>query len=1016
MKLGITNQPVYESDAWNNKPDVYQINRLPAHNYFKYDIKEEKVLEHSLNGAWYFNYAVNPEARPKNFHSHETDCKAWDSIQVPGHIQLQGYDKPHYVNRMYPWDGHEAIMPPQAPTEFNPIGSYVKYFEVPESFKDMACFISFQGVETAFYVWLNGEFVGYSEDSFTPSDFDLTPYLKEGENKLAVEVYKYSDASWLEDQDFFRLSGIFRDVFLYAIPDVHMYDYFIKTDINEDFSAATVTVDYELLNYHEKALDKAYVVCELKDQKGQVVARTKGDLIALAKEQLVEGTLTFQVEGMNLWSEEDPYLYHVHLEILSEQGDVLETITDRMGFRKFELVDKIMYINGKRIVFKGVNRHEFSHTGGRCVTKEDMIWDIVQMKRHNINSVRTSHYPNNKLFYDLCDEYGIYVIDEVNLETHGTWKYQPDNPHAVPGSKPEWTGAVIDRTASMFKRDKNHPSIVMWSLGNESYGGENFIKMRDYLLQRDTSRVVHYEGVYHHRAFDAASQVESQMYTKVHDVVRYLENDPQKPLILCEYSHAMGNSNGNLHKYMALADQYPMYQGGFIWDYIDQAILTKDKYGNEYLGFGGDFGDRPNDHNFCVNGLIFADRKLSPKMQELKGCYQYVSAKIEAHQIQITNQYLFTNLDAFECYLEIAKDGECVERVTLDVSAAPAETVVVPLSYNTDIHQTGEYVFTLCTALKEDTIWENKGYVLAFTQQVVACNSNVERVCNKKLRVEDSEINIGVKGDNFSVMFSRNVCSMISYRKGGIEYLKGYPMPNFWRASTDNDRGNQMLQRCGVWLTAGLHARCTDVTLEERENAVVVSFTYNLALPVAAQCKVTYTVYPTSEIRVDMAYKGAAGLSEMPEVGMMFTMESEFENITYYGLGPDENYWDRHTGSRLGIYSTTVTENLTPYVIPQEAGNRTGVRWAQVELPNARGLRIQSIEEHLEVNMLHHSPQQLEFAGHHYNLPPVHDTVVRINKKQMGVGGDDSWGAPIHDEYKIKSHEDIAFSFMMKAY
>ncbi|MGL4373099.1 MAG: glycoside hydrolase family 2 TIM barrel-domain containing protein, partial [Turicibacter sp.] len=547
-------------------PEVFKINRLEAHSDHRYYetlkqaiTKEEMTWRSSLNGEWLFKYSENLLNRPLGFEAPESTCEEFDKIQVPGHIQLQGYDKPHYVNSQYPWDGHEELVPPFIPVKYNPVGSYVKYFEVPATWENQDVCISFQGVETAFNIWCNGKYVGYSEDSFTPSEFDLTPFIKrEGENKLAVQVYKYSTGSWLEDQDFWRLSGIFRDVYLYTIPETHVQDLFIKTLLKNDYKEATVSVDFKVRG------EVAQIRAKLLDKEMACV----GETICTTETQ--DGTFAIHVSDPKLWSSENPYLYELQLELIVD-GLVVEGIVQKVGVRQFEMINKVMHINGKRIVFRGVNRHEFSDKFGRAVTREEMEWDVKFLKANNFNSVRTSHYPNASYFYELCDEYGIYLIDEANLESHGTWQRLgavEGNNITVPNDRPEFLDIVLDRAASMLERDKNHPSILIWSCGNESYGGENIYKMSEYFRHRDETRLVHYEGVFNDRRFNETSDMESRMYAKVSDIREFLSQNPEKPFILCEYTHAMGNSNGGMDRYIELEDEFEMYQGGFIWDYI----------------------------------------------------------------------------------------------------------------------------------------------------------------------------------------------------------------------------------------------------------------------------------------------------------------------------------------------------------------------------------------------------------------------------------------------------------------
>ncbi|GAE92013.1 beta-galactosidase [Gracilibacillus boraciitolerans JCM 21714] len=586
---------------WNNNPEIFQLNRMPQHalaipfqdhdqalNYHN----EKSPFYKDLNGKWKFYFSENPDQRIKDFYQHDYDVSKWDNIKVPAHWQLEGYDYPQYVNTRYPWIEHEDIQAPFAPTNYNPVGQYVTSFELEDTWKEKPVILHFAGVEAAFYVWLNGELVGgYSEDTFTPAEFNLTPYLQDGKNKLAVEVYRWADASWLEDQDFWRMSGIFRDVYLYAIPELHLYDHRIRTSLDESYQNATLEVQAYVLNYFKQSFQTSKLEIELVSAENQSVTKQTIELDLYQKESATV-TITTNISEPRQWSAEDPYLYTVVFTLKGEDDQIVEVFATKIGFRQFEMIDNIMHINGKRIIFKGTNRHEFSADHGRAVTEQDMIDDIVLMKKYNINAVRTSHYPNHPKWYDLCDQYGLYVIDETNLETHGTWRYgQQTLENSLPGSKPEWTENVLDRCKSMYERDKNHPSIVIWSLGNESFGGDNFLKMHDFYRSEDPTRLVHYEGIFHYRPSDRASDMESTMYRSPQELEFYA-NQPgeKKPYILCEYSHSMGNSTGNLHKYTELFDRYPTLQGGFIWDWKDQALRHHTEEGTEFLAYGGDFG------------------------------------------------------------------------------------------------------------------------------------------------------------------------------------------------------------------------------------------------------------------------------------------------------------------------------------------------------------------------------------------------------------------------------------------
>ena len=994
---------------WLEDPTVFEVNRMKAHsNHFYYVSQEEKEeknmsLRQSLNGKWRFAYAENPSMRVKDFYKTDFDCSGFDFIEVPGHIQMQGYDKCQYINTMYPWDGHDELRPPYISKTYNPVGSYVTYFTLEESLKGKRTAISFQGVETAFYLWLNGTFIGYSEDSFTPSDFDLTDYLVEGENKLAVEVYKRSSASWLEDQDFWRFSGIFRDVFLYAIPEVHIRDLFAKTSLTDDYKHGIMDLDLEILGNLEGTIE-----VEILDAEGKSIYQSKKQEI---KEQIKIETM---IDDVHQWSSEDPYLYELQCKILQEDGSVVEIVSNHIGFRRFEIKDQVMCLNGKRIVFKGVNRHEFSHKRGRSITKEDMIWDIKTLKQNNLNAVRTSHYPNQTLWYELCDQYGIYVIDEANLESHGSWqKLGVTEPSwNVPGNLPEWKDTVIDRAASMFHRDKNHPSILIWSCGNESYAGTNIVAMTEFFHEQDDSRLVHYEGVFHNREYDKASDMESRMYAKPKEIEEYLKNDPQKPYISCEYMHAMANSCGGMKLYTDLEDQYPMYQGGFIWDYIDQAIETKTLEGETYLAYGGDFDDRATDYCFCTNGIVFADRKITPKMQEVKFLYQNVKINPEENGVLIRNDNLFISTSNYEFIYSVEKDGYGIFEHSFfaDVPAGEESFVKVDVP---KYEEGGTYTFQVSMVLKEDILWAKKGHEVSFGQKELYMEQE-ERELSSTFEVIHGDVNIGVKGDGFFAMFSKVEGGIISLRYDGTEYITRTPKTSYWRAVTDNDRGAKHEFDVAPWMTAGMFQKLSDVQIEEQKGLLKLTFVFTLAGIPNGKNTLIYTIKESGVIHMDIIYHGVEKMPDLPIFALDFKLKSNLNHFTYFGQGPEENYIDRKEGARLGIYSSTSRENLSSYLIPQECGNRTNVKWLEVSDEKNQGLRFTAKEHPMECSVLPYSSYELEQAMHIHELPKVHYTWVRLARKQMGVGGDDSWGAPVHDEFKISSKDPLTLSFKIE--
>lgn len=996
---------------WLSDPSVFAVGRIKAHSDHKYYLTEDELaagemkLRQSLNGNWKFSFALNPSSRIKEFYKQEFNCYSWKDITVPGHMQLQGYDKPQYINTMYPWDGHSCLRPPEISEEYNPVGSYVKYFALEENMKEKHIYISFQGVESAFYLWLNGNFIGYSEDSFTPAEFDLTPYIKDGENKLAVEVYKRSTGSWLEDQDFWRFSGIFRDVYLYSIPKTHIQDIFVKTDLDKNYKNAVLKLDLKV-----KGDFNTVIGLELNDNEGNLIGESEGTSV------LDTMSLELYVNEIELWSAESPYLYTLYIVIRDKKGETVEIVPQKIGFRKFEMLHKIMCINGKRIVFKGINRHEFNCRRGRAITKEDMLWDIKFLKQNNINSVRTSHYPNQSYWYELCDEYGIYLIDEVNLETHGSWqkmgKVQPD--WVIPDSKKEWLDIVLDRAVSMVERDKNHPSILIWSCGNESFGGENIYKMSQYFRKKDSSRLVHYEGVFQDRRFNETSDMESRMYAKVRDIEEYLSNSPEKPYISCEYMHAMGNSCGAMHKYVELEDKYELYQGGFIWDYIDQFIVKKDRFSQEFLAYGGDFDDRPTDYNFCGNGIVYADRTPSPKAQEVKKLYQNLKLFTDKKGVKVLNKNLFINTSAYVLEYSLDFNGEEIYKNFMQVLVKAGDEKYIELGLP-EANIPGEYAVNTRFKLKEDTLWAKAGHVVAFDQYVYSVEGIKAPGKLGKLTVIHGDINIGVKNKDFSVLFSKQEGGIVSLRYAGKEMITCTPMPIYWRAMTDNDKGNNHGFRCGQWQQASMFQRYCNFKLTEEDYKIVVEYTYALPTTPETEVKVSYTTYANGEIKVSCHYKGVEGLSELPMFGMSFRLSADYDTFKWYGRGPEENYIDRLHGAALGIFEKSVIENVSKYAVPQESGNHTGVRWVQIKDKKGFGIEFVYEKEPFELGVSPYTAFELQNALHHYELPKVNYTVVTIAAKQMGVGGDDSWGAPVHNEYLIDSSKDIHFKFIMRA-
>ena len=1037
-------------------PKFFKENCMAAHSdHVTYKNEAEAVEQNSsfrlsLDGIWKFHYAKNDAQTIPGFEAEDYNCRPWDDIRVPAHIQMEGYDIPQYANIQYPWDGREDVWRDAVPTDFNPVASYVKYFTLPEGFVKNGLYISFQGVESGFALWLNGSYVGYSEDSFTPSEFDLTPYVKEGENKLALKVFKWTSSSWCEDQDFYRFSGIFRSVYLYTMPKVHVYDLKVQPVVAESLESADLVLDMEICGKAE-TVEKSADDAKMQNVSAKITLTgsrddsKEGAAGSVSENTIFSETISFQpnntsdtirftdtgaatvhfeqeVNHPNLWSAEHPELYTLTVELLDESGNCVEYISQNIGFRRFEMKDGIMTLNGKRIVFKGVNRHEFSSKTGRAVSKEEVLQDIITMKQNNINAIRTCHYPDASGIYELCDRYGLYMIAENNLESHGSWDAASHGlvpkDTIVPGDNMDWEPMMLDRVNSCYQRDKNHPAILIWSVGNESYGGKVIFDMSEKFRALDPYRLVHYEGIFNDRRYEGTSDMESQMYTSVENIKKFLAEHKEKPFICCEYTHAMGNSCGAMHKYTDLTDTEPRYQGGFIWDYIDQSILKKDRYGQEFQAYGGDCGERPTDYNFSGNGICYGgERDASPKMQEVKFNYQNISVAFEEHSFTVVNKNLFADTSEYQCIVILQKNGTVVKKQKMDTNVVPLSSGSYEIPFV--IPEDAEYAVTVSFVLREDTFWAKAGHEVAFGQKVYKKEVKFA-VPEKPLQVVRGKVNIGVKGDDFDCLFSLLNGGLVSYRYAGKEMIGKIPMPNFWRAPVDNDNGSMAPGRYAQWKIASMYISHRNggmfdnvpTTVEETEHSVTITYTYYMPTTPAAKCQVAYTVFGDGTVETKLTYDPVEGLPDMPEFGMMFKLNADYDNVEWYGYGPEETYADRRHGAKLGIYKNKAADNMAKYLVPQECGNKVGVRYAKVTDYKGRGLLFSGDE--LSFSALPYTPHELENAAHPYELPQVHYTVVRVALAQMGVGGDDSWGAWVHPEYNIDVTKPLEFTFRFR--
>ena len=1008
------------SAAWLTDPTVFAVNRTPAHsNHVTFShipaIGEPSDLKQSLDGEWRVEMvqASDIDLEEEPFAAEDFDDSAFGRIDVPSHLQNAGYMNHKYVNIQYPWDGHENPQEPNVP-ETNHVALYRRTFTVAERL-DAArqnggtVSITFHGMSTAIYVWVNGVFVGYGEDGYTPNEFDITEALHDGENVVAVACYEYARASWLEDQDYWRLHGLFRSVELAAQPHVHIEDMKDEADWNPE----TATGSLDALLAVRNAKNAATVSATLKDLSGNVVWETA--LAASDETGIVSGSL-----DVKPWSAENPALYELQVVVIGHDGAIVETATQRVGFRRFRIEDGIMKLNGKRVVFKGADRHEFDAKRGRAITRQDMIDDITFCKRHNINAIRTSHYPNQEYWYDLCDEYGIYLIDETNLETHGSWCLPGDvvtEDSAVPGSKPEWEGACVDRVNSMMKRDYNHASVVIWSLGNESYAGDVFRAMSVHVHELDPNRPVHYEGVTHNRKYDDVTDIESRMYAHADEIEEYLKSDPKKPYISCEYMHAMGNSVGNMDEYTAL-ERYPQYQGGFIWDFIDQAILDS----NGRMCYGGDFGDRPSDYEFSGDGLLFADRTPSPKAQDVKQLYANVHMTVDASGITITNDNLFVSTADSTFVLRILADGKTVWSSSrrFDVAAGTSEHVEIDWPVDDYRASAQELVLEASQQLSAACDWAPAGYELSFGQCVVAGGKNVS-AGDAVNTTSDGAItlgrwNIGARSAGREALFSLAQGGMVSYKLGEREFVLRKPLITTFRALTDNDRGAGHAFERAQWAVAGKYARCVDTKVEPLgETAVSVTYTYELAIAQRTKVTIRYVADVLGHVDLHVAYPGEkdGDLPTIPAFGIEWMLPVEYSNLRFYGVGPEETYADRKH-AKLGIWDTNAFRDRAPYLLPQETGNHEDVRWAEITDDSGHGLRVSQtantetgVTKPFAMSLLPYSSTMLEEALHQDELPEPKHMFLRVLAAQMGVGGDDSWMSPVHEQYQLPADQPL---------
>lgn len=1019
--LLISGSTVLSQSDWED-PNIIGINKMAPHStlipYQTLDQAIKGEMSKSpyykfLNGNWKFKWSVVPEERPVEFYLPGYNDNEWKEIPVPSNWELQGYGIPIYVNQPYAWTYDPK--PPFVPHDNNPVGSYKTTFNIPKDWKGREIILHFGAVKSAMYVWINGEKVGYSQGSKLPAEFNITKYIRKGTNSLAVEVYRWSDGSYLECQDFWRISGIERDVYLWSTPKVHIYDFFVHASLDENYKDGSLKTDIKIQNF-AKADKKDYSVnIKLYNADNELVTAITKDF--KNDKEITDLSLEAEVKNPHTWTAETPYLYTLVLE-LKKGNSTLEYESHKIGFRNVEMKNSQLMVNGIPILIKGVNRHEHDEFNGHVVSRESMEKEMGLLKQYNINAVRTCHYPDDPYWYQLCDKYGIYLFDEANIESHGMG-YHPDR---TLGNKPEWEKAHLDRIQRMLERDKNHPSVIVWSMGNEAGDGVNFDTCSSWLHWRDPSRPVHYERALKRPTVD----IFSPMYAGIGYIERYAKSDPYRPLILCEYAHSMGNSTGNLQDYWDVIEKYPALQGGFIWDWIDQGLAKYDESGTKYWAYGGDFGPEgtPSDGNFCLNGLINPDYSIHPALHEVKKVYQYIKIypeNIQQGKFNLINQYDFTNLNNYNLKWKVVGNGRTINQGLLGkIDLIPHDTMNIQVPLDDFEPAPGvEYFinFSLETTKKEP--FKSVGFEVAKEQFFLAFPSFVNTRPVK--RPVDPSYNYSknkliIKAGQFEIVFDTVSGQLVSLLLNEKEMLKDVVYPDFWRAPNDNDFGNRMEQRQAMWRNTGKNARLKKFAVSNSENGGVI-ITSEFALDdIRSGLTIVYSISGNGNIDVEMKYKpNIKGLQNMPRFGMLFVLK-DADNLEYYGRGPHENYCDRNTSAFVGQYSGSITDQYFAYTRPQENGYKTDTRWLIIGDGNS-GLFI-SAEEPISFSALHIPTEMLDPITrpnykHTTDVKQLPETYLHIDMKQMGVGGDNSWGARPHEPYQIPAKE-YEFKFTIK--
>ncbi|GAB1308721.1 glycoside hydrolase family 2 TIM barrel-domain containing protein [Urechidicola sp. KH5] len=1003
VSKGQTLDPVIEN------PLVISMNKMDARASFfpfnnsteaKANIPEEASNYRSLNGTWKFNWTRDPKDRPKDFYKTSFNVSSWDDIAVPSNWEVEGFGIPIYTNIEYPF-AFKNPNPPDIPDGYNPVGSYRRNFEIPKDWDGKQVYIHLGAVKSAFYIWVNGEKVGYSQGSKLPAEFDLTPFVKTGNNILALEVYRWSDGSYLECQDFWRLSGIERDVYLYARPQLQIQDFKVVAGLENNYKDGAFSLEVETTNFNPKDSKSSLQVSISRDD--QELFSTEKSVTAAANSN-TNTNFTAKLPNIKSWNAEQPELYDLQITLKDKKGKAIEIISRKIGFRNVEIINGRLVVNGEIILIKGVNRHEHDPIKGHIITREDMLKDIQIFKQNNINAVRTCHYPNDPYWYELCDEYGIYVVDEANIESHGMG-YKPTQ---TLGNQPDWLEAHMDRTRRMIARDKNHASIIGWSLGNEAGNGFNFYNTYLLAKEMDTTRPTQYERA----GLEWNTDFYVPMYAGPKHVEDYAKNDKeQRSLIQCEYAHAMGNSMGGFKEYWDLYEEYEKLQGGFIWDYVDQGLKTV-KNGHEIYAYGGDFGpeDVPSSNNFLNNGLVQPDRTLNPHMYEVKHIHQnikFYEKDLNKGIVSIKNWYFFRDLSNYALSWEIIENGKSIESGMIkDINVLPKETKDFQIPFKSELKPGNEYLLNVNATTKSEEPLIPEGYELAYEQFNLQAFEFPSEYTSKEgeLTIADSDVELLISGKDFSVTFNKIDGVISSYTYQSNEIIEQGPKINFWRAPVDNDYGAKTPVKNKEWKTA-FNDVISDFSFSKKENFVTVVIE-NSILEGDATTKQIIQVLADGTLKIDNTITKIKGKhTNLPKFGNQLVLNSEFKTLKWYGKGPFEAYADRQHAAKIGLYNQTIEEQYHPYIRPQETGNKSEVRWAVLDTKKGVGLKIWGTDA-LNISALNFSTSDLDSGDkkgqeHAGELSPRKEVYVNIDGYQMGLGSVNSWGAKPLKQYLL---------------